>query len=363
MDLTRAATPIPETTAGRRTRPRTAGWLRRPAFALLAAAVVIGAVAVGRMRLPQEPLAEYGILPGPGAGQDTALGGGAGGPGFTFVFEYELGGALAAGWPTLPPRAPTYRRQPYNFTEARAAALAARLGIDAPVVREGWHDSYVLAADPGNGGPSLRMYPVGYVVYTQPYDYAPVQRDQLPADARAIAVARQWLSNADLVPAAELGPASVRPELENGLLYVWFTPAEPTDVVSRAPWAQVVIGVGEKVVTGSAVWYNGESGSIYPLRPVAEAWQAVRVGEAQHEWDVVEYPGPADDSGVVEGMVTLVEVRLAWSLALADDGTPYLVPVYAFRGTVEVPSGEGMVTLPFQVWAAAVEDRLVQVQR
>ncbi|MEW6523948.1 MAG: hypothetical protein AB1445_10345 [Bacillota bacterium] len=81
---------------------------------------------------------------------------------------------------------------------------------------------------------------------------------------------------AGLVPSADLGAANVIAELDNGLLNVRFVPSEPGDVVSLAPWAQVVIGAGEKVVMGSAVWYNGESSSIYPLRPVAEAWQEIR---------------------------------------------------------------------------------------
>ncbi|MDP2872149.1 MAG: hypothetical protein Q8P31_06385 [Bacillota bacterium] len=340
-------------------KPRRSISLGRVAAAVAAVAVL--AVVAAKLIMPAPgPVAEFGTLPGLAAGLPPE-GGGAGGPGYEFEFTYGLGGALTSGWPKLQDKELAYKLRA-EFTEARVAALATKLGITAPVVREEWHDGYLLAADPGDNGPSLRMFPGGYTAYSQPYDAEELPRSALPSDARAIEIARNWLVNNGFVPAGTLGAATVIEDLQNGSLYVRFKPAEPADIVTISPFGNVQITKGEKIAYGSATWFPAVGTSKYPLRPVADAWEQVRAGLGILDWHAIEFPGPSADDNLITGQATVDKVRVAWYLTFASDGTPYLVPVYAFSGTVQVGGGgdDGPTTLPFQVWAPAAASQHVQ---
>lgn len=323
----------------------------------LAVAALAGGLVLGLWpALTGEQMAAFGPLPPPVSGFAPSLGA-AGGPGFTFNFTYRLGGTLGQDWPALGDREQAYLLTPFDFTEAHVSGLAARLGIGGPVVREGWQDSYLLAVESDQR--ALRAFPVGYVVFTQPYDYPEVSRSELPTDARALVVARDWLAASGFVSdIAQLGPGVVTYDSGTSTLLVKFRPVEPADVVTIAPWAQVQVGVGEAIVMGSADWYPVVDSSPYPLRGVQAAWETVRAGQGILQWAITEYPGPSGDSEVVLGDATATGVRLAWAIGRAADGTPYLVPVYAFTGTVEVPYGAEALTttLPFEVWAPAVAE-------
>lgn len=330
-------------------RPRAFSFGR---VAAVVATVAVLAIAVTRFLVPVPgPVAQFGALPGLAAGLPPE-GGGAGGPGYTFEFTYNLGGPLATAWPKLQDKVLAYKLDS-QFTQARVAALATKLGITAPVVQEGWQDGFLFAADPGDGGPSLRMFPVGYTAYAQPYDARPLPRSALPSDARAIEIARNWLVNNGFVPAGTLGQARVIEDLDIGSLFVRFVPAEPADIVTISPFGNVQITEGEKIALGSATWFPVVATSTYPLRPVSEAWQQVKAGNGILEWHMIEYTGPAIDNEI-PGQATVDSVRVAWYLTRAADGTPYLVPVYAFAGQVVVAGEEGPVSLPFHVWAPAV---------
>lgn len=322
-------------------------------LAAVAAAAALAVVYWPRVTVPPGPA--FGALPPAGARLPAALSG-AGGPGYTFDLSFELAGDLAGTPPPLPTSALAYRLPRWEQTEALAASLAARLGIPGPVVPEGWQDGQILAVDPGGGRPSLRVFPDGYIAFARhDYEHRPRLRDELPADAAALAAAAAWLTHAGLVQPDELGPGAIQPDLEIGVLLVRFRPGEPEAIVTLAPWAQVELGVGGLVVSGSAVWFGQGEGGIYPLRTVAEAWQDVLAGQASLWWDATEYPGPSDDRGVVRGSVIITSISLAAALALGDDGTPYLVPVYALAGTAEVSDGAGSVeSLPVLAWVGAV---------
>jgi hypothetical protein len=322
--------------------------------ALVASVAVIALVAVRLIAPAPGPVAEFGVLPGL-AGGLPAPGGGAGGPGYTFEFTYGLGGQLATVLPKLQDRELVHKLVAPEFTEARVGAIATKLGITATVVREGWQDGYLLAADPGDGGASLRMFPGGYTAYMQPYDAQVLPRTSLPGDARAVEIARNWLVTNGFVPAGELGAGTVTEDLEIGSLFVRFKPVEPTDVVSIAPFAIVQISEGEKIAYGAATWFPAAATSAYPLRPVSEAWQEVAAGQGILEWHLVEFDGPGvDENNVVAGQATADRVRVAWFLTSEADKTPFLVPVYVFSGQVVVAGDDGPTSVPFQVWAPAV---------
>lgn len=331
---------------GRSSGPRRAG--------LLVAAIALVVMSAGYLWL-REPMAQLGALPAPGAGLEPVLSG-AGGPGIQFSLQYRLGGPLAAGWPALPGRQLAHKVRPMPFTRARAETIAGRLGITAPVVQEGWQDGYLWAADPGDGGPSLRVFPHGYVYFSQPYEFRPRGREELPSREAAITAARNWLV-ASGIAGANLGPATVTEDLAIGVLRVWFRPAEPADVVTHAPWAQVELGSEARVVTGSAVWFDLEASSQYPLRSVAEAWAEVRDGKGMLSWAAMEWTGPIGEDNVVRGTMTVDGVRLAWSLGRGADGAYFLVPAYVFAGEIEVAGEAGPVRVPATVWAAAVTAR------
>ena len=334
--------------SSRRRWPRVAVTL-----AAVAAAAVLAIVYWPRVTVPPGPA--LGALPPAGARLPAALSG-AGGPGYTFELSFELAGDLAGTPPPLPTSALAYKLPRWEQTEALAASLAARLGIPGPVVPEGWQDGQILAVDPGDGRPSLRVFPDGYIAFARhDYDYRPRLREELPADAAALAAAAAWLTSAGLVQPDELGPGAIHPDLGIGVLLVRFRPSQPEGIVTLAPWAQVELGLDGVVVSGSTVWFGQGESDTYPLRTVAEAWQDVLAGKASLWWEATEYPGPSDDRGVVRGRVTITSIRLAAALALGDDGEPYLVPVYALAGTAEVDDGGGSVeSLPVLAWVGAV---------
>lgn len=347
-------TPSKGTGPRRRRAPRRRGGFLNPAMLVATAAVILMVVLVPRLSLEVGPIAEFGRLPGI-AVAPLPNNGGAGGPGFSFEFSYRLGAPLTTGWPSLPKREHAYRLQPHRHTEQAVGQLAANLGISAPVTREGWHDTHLLVAGGDHEGPSIMVFPDGYTYFSQPYDFRPLTRGELPSDARAVEVARSWLVASGLVPAGELGAETVyADDLGSGFLVVTMRPQQPGDVVTIAPLAVVQIGANEHIVAGSATWFPAEASSRYPLRDVGEAWREVESGHGILEWAIREYPGPAGDDNLITGEATVTQVRVAWALAFTADRTPYLVPIYAFSGTVVVPSLEGPATLPFQVWAPAV---------
>jgi hypothetical protein len=349
----RAAEPAVEQSANRRTKIMAQRrWFTVPQRAALLVAALALVVVTARFVLLREPAAEFGQLPGPGAGLAPALSG-AGGPGVEFDLTYRLGGTLVAGWPSAPNSQLAYRVRPAAFSADRVRAIATRLGITAPVVQEGWAEGYLWAADPGDGGPSLRMYPNGYTVYTQPYDYRPLARNQLPSDEQAVAAARQWLV-ASGIAAANLGNGVITEDLDIGVLHIRFRPAEPLDVVTPAPWAQVQMGADRHIVNGAAVWFDLDTNSRYPLRTFADAWAGVQAGQGTLSWAVAEWPGPVGEDNTVRGTMTAQSARLAWGLGRAADGAYYLVPMYVFAGEVEAAGEDGVVRVSSTVWIAAV---------
>lgn len=346
--------------AGRQARTSARGrgrWVG-PAAAVAVVAVCAGVVLAFYLGPAPGPVAEFGKLPGLASGLKPSQGA-AGGPGFTFDLDYSLSAPLAAAWPGLPARETVYRLASPGFSPERVKALAGGLGIAAPVVREGFQDGFILAADPGGGTPALRAYSNGYIIFTQAYDFGARPRTSLPSADRAVALARNWLVSFGFVSAGELGPGRVTEDLENGTLLVGFRPAIPADVVSVVPFANAQIGEGERIAMASATWLPRLATSAYPLRPVAEAWDLVRDGRGLLEWATREYPGPAGDNDVVRGPAMVESVRVAWVVTYAPDGTPYLQPVYAFAGRASVPGADGSVSLPFEVWAPAVAEDYV----
>lgn len=342
-----------ERLAARRRRSR---W---PLVGLAAAVVLAIVIAVARQAFVPAPLAQLGMLPRPAA--EPAQSGGAGGPGYGFDITYVLTGQLAAGWPELPGQARAYRLRPPEFSADHVADLASRLGIAAPVVQEGWQDTYLLAADPGDGSPSLRMFPGGYTIYMRPYDYSPTGRPELPSDSRALDIGREWLTSMGFVPEGSLGDGSVEFDAGNGMLYVSFRPEQPEPIVSIPPYAIVQIGRDETVVTGLATWFGPDAESPYPLRGPQDAWEIVARGEGVLDYEVREFAGPVGEDNVIRGQANVGAVRLAWWLATDGDGVPYLVPVYAFSGQLSVPGRPGGAeSFPFEAWAPAVQEAHIQ---
>jgi len=344
------------------TRAGAAKWGRgrwiAPAAAVAVVAVCAGLVLAFYLGPASGPVAEFGRLPGLASGLKPSQGA-AGGPGFTFDLDYSLSAPLAAAWPDLPARETVYRLASPGFSEERVKTLADGLGIAAPVVREGFQDGFILAADPGDGAPALRAYSNGYIIFTQVYNFGARPRASLPSADRAVALARDWLVSSGFVSAGELGPGKVTEDLGNGTLLVGFKPAIPADVVSVVPFANAQIGEGGRIAMASATWLPSLATSAYPLRPVAEAWKLVREGKGLLEWATREYPGPAGDGDVVRGPAMVESVRVAWAVTYAPGGTPYLQPVYAFAGRASVPGADGPVSLPFEVWAPAIAEDYV----
>ncbi len=341
-------------TGRKETKMKTLSRLGIAVTAVAAAAALVVVFAPGLFG--RGPIAEFGVLPPYTAPESQGV---SGGPGYTFKFDYSLGGSLAAGWPDLPARATAHKLTPFDFTEAHVADLAKNVGLNTPIQREGWQDSYTLSTGLPEG-PIIMAFPDGYVIYNDSrYDWSPADRAELPSDERAIQVARDWLvQTAGFVPDVTSGPgalgqATVTPELDQGSLLVVFRPAEPADVITVNPYAAVQLGRGEKIIMGQATWYPAGATSPYPLRSAAEAWETVKAGQGVLKINFNKY-GPFGDAEEVRGPAVVTSVRLAWALVLGPDKTPYQVPVYVFSGTADIPSPTSPGAVPFEVWTPAV---------
>lgn len=327
--------------------------------AVAAAAALVFVLAPGLFG--RGPVAEFGVLPPVATGIVDNVGA-EGGPGYTFTFDYSLGGSLAGGLPALAEKQTVYKLMPFEFTEAHVGALAKNLGLGGAISRDPFHDGWTLSTGDGQGR-TIMAFDDGYVIYNDNYDWAPATRAELPSDERAIAVAREWLTKTSgFVPDAASGPSAlsqgtVAAELDQGSVLVTFRPAEPADVITVNPGAAVRIGRDEKIIMGQATWYPADKTSAYPLRTAAQAWEMVKAGKGALKIDFNKY-GPFGDVMEVTGPAACDSVRLGWALVMGTDKTPYQVPVYIFSAKADVPTQTGG-QLPFEVYVPAVAEQYV----
>lgn len=257
-------------------------------------------------------------------------------------YTYTIKSTLKADESQIPTEAPVYAIERDPMSEKQAQKITNRLEIGADVESRG---NSVYAAS-GNGEVYLSPDLIQY------FSLAQIEDGDLPTDEDAVAFAQDWLRLKVLAP-KDIGEGVVvaRSE-ETNRVVVLFTPKEPVGVLSAYPSIVVTLGPGGTVIEASSRWADVVRGDVYQLRPVDEAWNEVKSGEAFIEAQVPE--GVIEPGGEVVGKATYDSVEIAYTTAGPPGGAQYLEPIYVFVGRLQIDGQEG--TVPIKAYVAALSN-------
>lgn len=242
--------------------------------------------------------------------------------GFVFELESEFTGSLDQ----VPTEAPVYEMTPETFDAASAESIASRLSIEGEVMDQG---NGTFAAE-GNG--SLFVTP-GLVQYISA---ANIAEGNLPSDEEAIAFAREWLRQTQLLP-ANIGEGSVVARVESPpRTIVTFKPIQPQELLSADPSITITMGLNASILEASFRWADLSAGDTYQLRGADAAWTEVAERRSYLQASI-----PADTiapGSTINGSASYSSVSLAYTSSGVPGERQYLQPVFVFTGTL-TPEG------------------------
>jgi hypothetical protein len=244
--------------------------------------------------------------------------------GFVFEIESRFTGSLES----TPTEAPIYEMALERRDLASAQDIANKLGIEGEVTDQGGGS---FAAE-GNG--SLYITP-GLVQYISASE---LPDGPLPADEEAVAYAREWLRQTQLLP-ANIGEGAVETRVENpARVFVTFEPIEPESLLSSYPGITVVMGPNGAILEASFRWAEIRTGDVYQLREAEAAWQEVAERRAYLQATL-----PADtfpQGSIIAGSAEYASVSLSYTTSGVPGEAQYLQPVFVFTGEL-TPEGSG----------------------
>jgi len=242
--------------------------------------------------------------------------------GFVFELESTFTGSLTG----VPTEAPVYQMTLQEHDAVSVETIATRLGIEGEVTDQGGGSFAV------EGDGSLYVTP-GLAQYIS--DTALPEGD-LPSDEEAIAYAREWLRQTQLLP-TNVGQGAIETRVESPpRVIVTFKPVEPSDVLSSTPGITVVMGPQGAILEASFRWANLRAADVYQLRDPEAAWLEVSERRAYLQATV-----PADvlpQGSAVAGAATYSSITVAYTTSGVPGETQYLQPVFVFRGQL-APAG------------------------
>ncbi len=259
-------------------------------------------------------------------------------------FSFNLEASLTADLASVAAEAPVYRLDVPAFTVESAGALAAALGISGAVEDRG---NGTFSAS-GNGELFVTPSLVQYLSPNQPGE------GDLPEDAAAIEIAREWLRTSTLIQ-PDLGEGKVVSRDDGaGRIVIVFTPVEPSKLLSAYPSITVSVGRGGAVLEVASRWASIQRSDQYLLRPAEDAWRQVESGQGYVE---VGLEGSGIQQGsVVSGLVTYTTIDLAYTTAGPPGSGQFLVPIFVFTGTVTPEGTNQSYPISTYVPALAISD-------
>ncbi len=242
--------------------------------------------------------------------------------GFVFELESTFTGSLE----TAPSEAPVYEMTLEQRDLASAQEIAIKLGIDGEVTDQGGGS---FAAE-GNG--SLYITP-GLVQYISASE---LPEGELPTDEQAIAYAREWLRQTQLLP-TNIGEGAIETRVETpARVIVTFKPVEPAPLLSAYPGITVVMGPNGAILEASFRWADIRTGDVYQLRDIEAAWLEVAERRAYLQ---VEVPADVFPQGsAIAGRAEYASVSLSYTTSGVPGEAQFLQPVFVFTGQL---SAEG----------------------
>jgi hypothetical protein len=249
-------------------------------------------------------------------------------------FLFELESTWTGSFDQIPTEAPVYRLDPNTYDQAGVEDLAAKLGIEGTVEDQGG-GTFAVTGDGGNlfVTPGLEQY----------VSSAEIPEGDLPSDDQAIAYAREWLRQSQLLP-ADAGDATVVARVDDpARIVVSLAPIRPDSLLSAYPAITITMGPNAIVLEASFRWGNMSAGDTYALRPVGDAWTEVAERRSYVQADV---PGDVAEPGsTVTGQATYDTVTISYTTSGIPGETQYLQPVYVFTGTLVIDGSDTSYTI------------------
>lgn len=256
--------------------------------------------------------------------------------GFVFELESTFTGSLAGA----PTEAPVYEMMLQRQDQASVEMIATRLGIEGDVSDQGGGSFAV------EGEGSLYVTP-GLAQYISA---AALPEGQLPSDEEAIAYAREWLRQTQLLP-TNIGAGAIETRVESpARVIVTFKPIEPDALLSSSPGITVVMGPNGTILEASFRWAELRASDTYQLRDPDAAWLEVLERRAYLQADV-----PADvfpQGSTVTGTAEYSSISLSYTTSGIPGEAQYLQPVFVFTGQL-APEGSDQ-TYPITAYVPAL---------
>ncbi len=244
-------------------------------------------------------------------------------------FLFELESTWSGSFDQIPSEAPVYHMGVPTYDQAGVEEFASRLGIEGEVEDQG---SGTFAVD-GDAG-SL-FVTTGLQQYISSAD---IPEGELPSDEQAVAYAREWLRQTQLLP-ADAGEGAVIAHVEDpARVIVSIEPVRPENVLSAYPSITVHMGPNAMVIEASFRWADLSTADTYSLRPVESAWTDVAEKRSYLQADV---PGDiAEPGSTIAGQAAYNEVSISYTTSGVPGETQYLQPVYVFTGTLTIDGSD-----------------------
>lgn len=242
--------------------------------------------------------------------------------GFVFELESKFVGSLAG----VPTEAPVYQMTLQQQDQASVETLASRLGIEGEVTDQG-AGSFAVEGDG-----SLYVTP-GLVQYISATE---LPEGDLPSDEEAIAYAREWLRQTQLMP-NNVGEGAIETRVESpARVIVTFKPIEPEALLSSSPGITVTMGPNGAILEASFRWADLRADDVYQLRDPEAAWLEVAERRAYLQATVPAEVFP--QGSAVTGTAEYSSVTISYTSSGVPGEAQYLQPVFVFTGRLS-PSG------------------------
>jgi len=243
-------------------------------------------------------------------------------------FTFELESTWSGSFDGVPTEAPVYQLTLPTFDVAAVEELAAKFAIDGEVQDQG-NGTYMVD---GNGSLFVTSELQQYVSN----EAAP--EGELPDDDQAVAFAREWLRQIELLP-ANAGDGYVVARIEDpARVIVSVPPIEPENLLSSYPAITITMGPQAAIIEAAFRWATMSTGDLYALLAIDTAWLEV---EERRSYLQADIPASVFEPGsLISGTADYTAVDIAYTSSGIPGQAQYLQPVYAFVGQVTVVTAE-----------------------
>lgn len=242
-------------------------------------------------------------------------------------YLFELESTWTGSFDAVPREAPVYQMNLPAHDPASVEQMASRLGIEGEVTDLG-SGTYEIVGESGT------LYVTGGL--EQYVSTAEIPEGDLPDDEQAVAFAREWLRQTQLLP-ADAGEGFVVARVEEpARIIVSIEPLRPENLLSTYPSITIIMGPDAVVLEASFRWSDLSTTDTYSLRPVDAAWTEVAEKRSYLE---TELPGDiAEPGSTIVGQAVYDSVSIGYATSGIPGEAQYLQPVYVFTGNL-TPEG------------------------